>query len=164
MVLEISCAPTGEEKYPVPTTMRIARVFGTEAEAKAEFSEDQLHGAEGEYVGQNVYYLLWNTAEGLNLDREIVQDNAISFCGSWLPDSERIIGSTDLELCSTEKLRERAQTKTKNTKPKKPVTVVADDGNCNDTSEMEHVSNTNTVKSTISNSRAGKMAAWRNAW
>lgn len=111
-VVEISCAPHGDARYSVPTTFRFCKFFASQAAAHREFEQDLLFEAEAEYAGQNVYYVLMNTAEPLNLDRTVVQDNSINNCGSWLPDSERVYGDvTDgaLELVPSEKLKKRAK-------------------------------------------------------
>ena len=97
--LEVSCAPNGEERYPVPTTVKIVRIFADAREAAKEFPDDRIHPAESEYGGQDVYFVLWKTDDPLNIDRCATQGNNISNCGMWLPQSERVYGNvTDLEV------------------------------------------------------------------
>lgn len=111
--LEISCAPTGDEKYPVPTTIRVARIFATRDEARHEFGDDMIYRPDPEYAGQDVYFCLWDTSEPLNIDRCRAQDNTLSNCGMWLPDTERVYGATDLEveLVPPERIRARKKQK-----------------------------------------------------
>jgi hypothetical protein len=111
VIAEISCAPNGQECYPVPTTFRICKVFGSGQDAAAEFDQDVLWPASDETKGQNVYYVLWKTDEPLNLDRCIQTDNKISNCGMWLSDDQRMYGDVDLdtELVAPERLQERAK-------------------------------------------------------
>lgn len=92
-IVEVSCAPYGETSYPVPTSFRMVKVLASRAEATTEWTGDKLYRAETdapEHTGQDVYYLLWNTSEPLNLDRHTVQDNSVSNVGSWLPETKRI--------------------------------------------------------------------------
>ena len=111
--VEISCAPNGEEKYPVPTTLRIARIFADSKEAAKEFDQDLFYKAEPEVSGQDIYYLLWDTRKPLNLDRFRVHDNSISNCGMWLDDNERIFGDVELnvELIPPERIKVRNRAK-----------------------------------------------------
>lgn len=114
VVVEICCAPNGEHKYAVPTTLRIARIFADATEAAKEFAQDTYYKAESEYAGQDIYYVLWKLDEPLNLDRCIIQDNSISNCGMWLPDSERLyadVGDLEVELMPPERIKQRAKAK-----------------------------------------------------
>lgn len=109
--LEISCSPHGDDKYPVPTKIRVARVFADATQAAREFGDDMMYRADTEYAGQDVYFVLWNTSEELNLDRMRSADNTVSNCGMWLPDSARVYGITDLEveLVPPEKIKARTR-------------------------------------------------------
>lgn len=114
-IVEVNCAPTGSESYPVPTTMRIARIFADGAEAAREFPEDKLIEPDAEYRGQDVYYVLWRMDEPLNLDRCIVKENTISNTGMWLPASERIFSNTTdlttVKVAAPDRVKQRAQKK-----------------------------------------------------
>lgn len=107
--LEVSCAPNGTEKYPVPTTIRLARVFAGATDAAKHFDGDLLWAPDAEYAGQDVYYVLWDTSEPLNIDRTRNPENIVSNCGHWLSDEQRLYGNTELEveMVPPEKLRER---------------------------------------------------------
>lgn len=95
VLVEVSCAPQGEGSYPVPTTFKLVRVFASRADANAEWNQgDTVHRAEAENAGQDVYYLVWNTSEPLNLDRHTTNTNNTSNCGMWLPDSKRVFSDT----------------------------------------------------------------------
>jgi hypothetical protein len=108
--LEVKCSPTGEEKFPVPTTIRIARIFADAADAAKSFPSDQIIKADAAYAGQDVCYLLWKTDEPLNIDRCVETGNVISNCGMWLPADRRIYGETcdlSVELVPPARLIER---------------------------------------------------------
>jgi len=108
--LEISCQPNGEEAYPVPTKIRIARIFSDAVEAAEEFPEDQIIKADTAYSGQDIYYVCWKTDEPLNIDRYLETDNCISNCGMWLPDEQRIFGNVcdlSVELVAPARLADR---------------------------------------------------------
>jgi hypothetical protein len=111
-IVEVCCSPNGDEKYPVPTTLQLVRIFSDAREAMQEFPSDQVIKAESEYAGQDIYYLLWNTDEKMNLDRCIQADNVISNVGLWLPENERLYGDvTDLEveLIPPQRIKQRAK-------------------------------------------------------
>lgn len=108
--LEVSCSPTGEDKYPVPTTIRIARIFADAKDVAENFPSDKIIEADSAYVGQNVYYICWNTDEPLNIDRSTETDNVISNCGMWLPAASRVFGDVcglEMELVAPARLAER---------------------------------------------------------
>lgn len=112
VVAEISCSPNGEERFPVPTTIRICRIFADAADAAAEFESDKLFKAESEFSGQDVYYVLWKLDTQLNLDRSIVQENVISNCGMWLPQNSRIyneVADLEVEIVPPERVKQRAK-------------------------------------------------------
>uniref|UniRef100_A0A6C0IV10 Uncharacterized protein n=1 Tax=viral metagenome TaxID=1070528 RepID=A0A6C0IV10_9ZZZZ len=112
VAVEVSCSPKGVEKYPVPTTIKIAKIFASVAEISREFAEDKIIKAESECTGQDVYYLLWKLDTPLNLDRCIQKDNIISNCGMWLPDSQRLYAdgaNLNVELVPDEKIQQRAR-------------------------------------------------------
>lgn len=114
VVAEISCAPHGEEMYPVPSTFRICRIFANATEAEAEFGQDAIYKAPIEYSGQDVYYVLYKLDEPLNLDRCIQPANTINNCGMWLSSEQRIYGDVsdlNVELVPPERLRARAREK-----------------------------------------------------
>lgn len=95
VLVEVSCAPQGDGSYPVPTTFKLVRVFASRADANADWNQgDIVHRAEAENSGQDVYYLVWNTNEALNLDRHTTNTNNTSNCGMWLPDSNRVFSDT----------------------------------------------------------------------
>lgn len=111
-VVEISCMPNGDESYPVPTKFRLCKIFGSVDEAKQTFTDDLFYAPDSEYVGQDIYYVLWNTDEELNLDRSIVRDNTLSNCGMWLDAEYRVWGDTaDMEvtLQPSKRVRERSK-------------------------------------------------------
>jgi hypothetical protein len=110
--VEVCCSPNGEDKYAVPTTIKIVRIFADTREAAKEFSTDQAFKAESEFAGQDIYYLLWKTDEPLNIDRCIVGDNTISNVGMWLPDSDRIysdVSDLEVELVPPQRVKARAK-------------------------------------------------------
>lgn len=92
-VVQINCSPCGNNFMPVPTTMELVRVFKDEAEAARMMTHDRIFPAPREYEGQDVYQLLWNTLEPLNIDRMTNQGRGISNVGMWLPESKRILDS-----------------------------------------------------------------------
>ena len=135
--LEVCCSANGDDKYPVPTTIKIVRIFADEREAAREFPEDQAIKAESEFLGQDIYYLLWKTDEPLNIDRCIIGDNSISNVGMWLPDSERIytdVSDMGVELVPPQRIkarakaRELAEKKKQKTKPRRETVVEYEDG------------------------------------
>jgi len=112
VVAEISCSPNGDERYPVPTTIRICRIFADAADAAAEFESDKLFKAESEFSGQDVYYVLWKLDTQLNLDRSIIQENIIANCGLWLPQNSRIyneVADLEVEIVAPERVKQRAK-------------------------------------------------------
>lgn len=113
VALEVCCSPQGNEKYPTPTTIRIAKIFANADDLTKNFSNDIIIRAESEYIGQDVYYLLWKLDEPLNIDRCTISENRISNCGMWLPDSERIYTESELEveLVPPEIIKQRARQK-----------------------------------------------------
>ena len=115
--VEVCCSPNGDERYPVPTTLRMVAIYANRKEA-LEKCEDQAIKAQSEFAGQDIYYLLWKTDEPLNIDRNITQDNTISNVGSWLPDSERLYGVVSdlkVELVPPERIKQRAAQREKAT-------------------------------------------------
>ncbi len=113
LLVEIACSPVGTEKYPVPTTIRIARIYASADEAASEFPTDQIVPPPSEYRGQSLYYVLWKSDDPLNLDREATEgENIVSNCGMWLEMSKRPTGDvTDLsvELVPPERVKARAK-------------------------------------------------------
>lgn len=96
--LEVLCSGHGDDSYPVPTTIRIAQIFASYDQADEEFPEDVLKAPPTHVPGQDVYYVIWDTNEPLNIDRASDKNNVLSNCGSWLPDTERIFADVDLEV------------------------------------------------------------------
>lgn len=176
--VEVSCAPNGEEKYPVPTTLRMVRIFADAREAAQEFTQDQIIKAESEYSGQDIYYLLWKTDEPLNLDRVIVQDNTIHNCGMWLPESERIyndVSDLEVELIPPQRIKQRAKQREmaqrnaakerKRAGGKKKTSIVyGDTDQFDDDSEYVGSGRIGSAAGGNSVGRSASGAPWRKAW
>lgn len=114
VLLEVKCAPHPADASPVPTTIDIVKLFGSEEEAMAWLVEpgDVIHRPDQEFQGQEVYQLVWNLDEPLNLDRSIDNSREVYEVGEWLPSEKRILADTiikDWEILPPEKVAERAE-------------------------------------------------------
>ena len=85
-IVQINCAPHGNEYFPIPKTFSIIRSFASESEAKHFWPNDLVHNPPPEYDGQYVYQVLWDASKSLNLDRYNSNSQQISNCGMWLPE------------------------------------------------------------------------------
>ncbi len=162
--VEVSCSPNGDTRYPVPTTLKIVRIFASAEEATHEFPEDQAFKAESEFTGQDVYYLLWKTDEALNLDRNVVADNTISNVGGWLPDSDRMytdVSDLAVELIPPARIKARAKERERAQKAAgiKHKKTAGGDGPT-DSNASEGFCNTR-IGSGVRNGRGGGVSAWR---
>lgn len=113
-VLEVRCFPHPSDSYPIPTTMKLVKVFATEQEAIADgwATQDRVYNPPEEFAGQQVYQMIWNTDEPVNLDRHIQNTRKVSNVGEWLPESKQIWSDTsDIQLqpIPPERLKERAR-------------------------------------------------------
>jgi hypothetical protein len=105
-IAEIRCAPGSQG--PIPTTIKIVKVFGTVSEMLASFPKDLFH-SDPDFKGQDVYQVMWDTDEALNLDRSIVRDNKISNTAMWLPESKKIYGETNTIACTPDAAKRSKQ-------------------------------------------------------
>lgn len=103
-LVQVNCAPHGTDRYSMPHAFMVLAWFATEAEARAAWPADLVHHPDESLEGQNVYQMLWNTAQPLNLDRSIDNSNKVSNMGAWLPESARMAadraGGAELEVVS----------------------------------------------------------------
>lgn len=125
VVLEVSCMPNGDDKYPVPAKLRLCKAFANHDEAKQAFPEDLFYPPNSEYIGQDIYYVLWNTDEELNIDRSVVRENEPSNCGMWLDAEYRIwddVSDMQVKLDAPQRVHERYSKKARHRSSAPPTT------------------------------------------
>jgi hypothetical protein len=82
-VVQIKCSPIGPDLTPSPTTINVVERYANEKEARTKWHGDQVYEPKSDVPGQHVYLVLWNTAEPLNLHREVDNNNTLSNVGAW---------------------------------------------------------------------------------